>query len=73
MDKKNLADMLFDQMDKLIKCETEEEIQKEVTRSEAISKIAENIIDFGNMQLKAFDAIGDIALKKDIKRISSNG
>ena len=72
MKKESLIDILYEQMDKLRTIKSDEEIQREAIRSQQISNLADKIIKFGEMQIKAFDVLGNQATKDSIKRISQN-
>ena len=62
----DLNDHLFEQLERLNDDDlTEEDLQKEVTRSDAMSKIAQNIIKNGELALKTMKYVnGDEEEKK---------
>ena len=68
-----LTDILFDEMDKLRNAKTSEEILRESQRATSICNVAGRLIDYGNMQIAAMDALGDKACKDNIKKICKNG
>ena len=72
MKAESLTDILFDEMDKLRNAKTNEEILRESQRANSICNIASKLIDYGNMQIAAFDAIGEKACKDSIKKICKN-
>ena len=67
-----LIEMLYEEMDKLRSITSDEEIARESMRAKEIGNIADKIIRFGEMQIKAFDVLGNQATKDNIKRISQN-
>ena len=72
MKAESLTDILFDEMDKLRNAKTNEEILRESQRANSICNIASKLIDYGNMQIAAFDAIGEKTCKDSIKKICEN-
>ena len=49
----DLTNYLFESLERLQYAETTEELEKEVTRSEAVTKVASKIIDNANILLQA--------------------
>ena len=49
----DLNDLLFEQLEKLVTAEGDEEIKNEINRSKAVSGIATNIIATANLSLEA--------------------
>lgn len=49
----DLTNYLFESLERLQEAETAEELEKEVTRSEAVTKVASKIIDNANILLQA--------------------
>ena len=49
----DLTNYLFESLERLQDAETTEELEKEVTRSEAVTKVASKIIDNANILLQA--------------------
>lgn len=49
----DLNDLLFEQLEKLVTAESDEEIKNEISRSKAVSRIATNIIETANISLEA--------------------
>lgn len=49
----DLNDLLFEQLEKLVTAEDDEEIKTEISRSKAVSSIATNIIETAGLALKA--------------------
>ena len=49
----DLTNHLFESLERLQEAETTEELEKEVTRSEAVTKVASKIIDNANILLQA--------------------
>ena len=72
MKAETLTDILFDEMEKLRNAKTSEEILRESQRASSICNVASKLIDYGNMQIAAFDAIGEKACKDSIKKICKN-
>lgn len=59
----DLNNLLFEQLEKLIDAESEEEVAKEINRSKAVSSIATNIVNTANISLEATK----IKLEYDVK------
>lgn len=70
MKTESLTEVLFEEIDKLRECKNGEEIRTESQRAEMIAQVAEKLIEYGNMQIKAFDVIGETSFKKNVKRIA---
>jgi len=70
MKTESLTEVLFEEIDKLRECKTGEEIRTESQRAEMIAKVAEKLIAYGDLQIKAFDVIGETSYKKNVKRIA---
>ena len=48
----DLNNLLFEQLERLIDAETDEEIDKEINRSKAVSSIATNIVNTADLSLQ---------------------
>ncbi len=70
MKTESLSEVLFEEIDKLRECKNGEEIRTEAIRAEMLSKVAEKIIQYGDLQIKAFDVLGETSFKKNIKRLA---
>lgn len=62
----DLNDLLFEQLEKLVTAEGDEEIKNEINRSIAVSGIATNIIKTANLSLQ----VKKIQLEYDIEESS---
>ena len=69
MSEETLTNMLFNEMEKLKGCSTREEIEFESMRADKMGYIADKLIRYGELQVKAFDILGDGISKKNLKRL----
>lgn len=49
----DLNNLLFEQLERLIDAESEEEVTKEINRAKAVSSIATNIVNTADLSLQA--------------------
>ena len=62
----DLNNHLFDTLERLLDDDmTESDMQKEITRSQAVTKIAETIIHSGELQLRTIQQLNDWCYEND--------
>lgn len=70
----DLNNLLFEQLERLIDAESDEEIDKEINRSKAVSSIATNIVNTADLSLQATKVQLEFGLKKPvIPQLENNG
>ena len=69
-----LNDYLFETLERLMDNDlSEEELQKEITRSEAVTSVAQTVIQNGELALKTMKHLNEYGMTPEIPRMLEGG